>query len=350
MRPPRSARRPVILATALLLTVVAACGPQPPSSSPVPSIYPQCIGSPACIVENGAQIQAGAISDDGRIMATVRIRTTTLDPFPKFESTIEMVGIEDRWYRKIAVLDDSHIVPWQVVMTPDAEVLAFADNPIPGGPTDPDAGLHVYRRSTGVTARVADAGTWAPVGLSNDGRYLAALDGASSPALVVFDLVAATSSVVAPHVASAAMSGDGRYLVTTGEANETVLHDRVLGTGLPLPSTVGDTPTLSFDGSRVAVASTFGGPPGGFQYLDVGDPAWTQVEPGSANGVTRLSDDGTQLIGSAGGSLTLTDWDLGTGAEHLIAPLSAAIAVSPNGRHVLYVPTASQTTVLRWSR
>jgi hypothetical protein len=315
----------------------------------VPSIYPQCIGSPACIVENGAQIQAGAISDDGRIMATVRLHSTTFDPFPKFESTIEMVGIDDRWYCKVAVLDDSHVPPWQVVMTPDAEVLAFSDNPLPGGPPDPDAGLHVYRRSTGVTTRVSDGAGWAPVGLSNDGRYLAGLDAAGS--LAVFDLVADTSSVVATHVTSAAMSGGGRYVMTVGGGvDQNVLHDRILGTEVQLPAAVGDTPTISFDGSRVAITSTFNGPPGGFQYLDVGDPGWTPVDPGSANGVTRLSDDGTQLIGSSGGSLTLTDWDLGTGAKHPIASLSAAIAVSANGRHVLYVPTGSQMTVLRWNR
>jgi hypothetical protein len=147
----------------------------------------------------------------------------------------------------------------------------------------------------------------------------------------------------------AAMSGDGRY-VTSTEGGTSVRLDLTDGSTVALPDFIRGNPMLSGDGSRVADSGGDADQPGaaGFRVIDVGAPAWTQLSSDPVLYATRLSRDGSHLIGTTNDGIV--DWDVGARTKGIIAPLSTSLAISPNGNHVLYTPTNDPTTVLRWNR
>jgi hypothetical protein len=184
--------------------------------------------------------------------------------------------------------------------------------------------------------------------MSDDGRYLLANEEVTN-ALWRFDLVAGTSELLAPHTCCAAMSGDGRY-VLWNEGGTAVRHDLTNGATVALPDYIRGNPMLSGDGSRAADSGGDADQPdiAGFRVVDVGAAAWTQLSNDPVLYATRLSRDGSHLIGTTNDGIV--DWEVDARTSRIIAPLSSSLAISPNGNHVLYTPTNDSTTVLRWTR
>jgi hypothetical protein len=355
----RPIRTMAALASAALVLTAATCSP-PPSTTPVPSAYPPCVGSPTCLVINGGGqstllIPVGtAISDDGRVMAT----TTLKKAGDLYTTTLALVGIDDRWYREVAVTGPgSNIDPGQVAMTPAAGRVAFVTQDAITTPAFPIGGLFIYDSATKQVTRPSQPAGFSDPAISDDGLFVV---GRSAEGVVVVDVASDSYQVVEPRELQwPTISGNGRYVAwSTGRLGSTIdgqitRYDRTSGSTVDLPPG-GAAPSLSRDGSRVATnmnPTGRSGDPDVVQYADVGDAAWT-VLPGSGHVLgLRLSSDGTHLVYGLTGSdplfAPIYDADLIAATSNQVASFGGITAISPNGRHVLYDGLVG---TFRWGR
>ena len=306
--------------------------------------------------------RAVAIADDGRVMATVRSKVAGVDEFGDhvFSTTLALVGIDDRWYRPVAVTGpNGRIAPEDVDMTPNAQRVVFAGGFIASPATAADGsslvgtkGLFVYDGSTKKVSRPVQPDGARTPSISDDGRFVAMT---SDDVVGVLDLVTGTYQSVGVEGYQPQISGDGRYVVWAAHppdsGSQITRYDRTDGSTVTLPE-LGSDPSISRDGSRISARRN---PsccmPDRQQYIDVGDAAWTTVAEGPAGGENWLSSDGRRLVYGLGAdtvSTTTYDADLTSGSIGDFGPRSFPQAVSPNGNHVLYWSPA--LGVIRWNR